>query len=53
MTSIRGRGGARHRRRRSTHPQSDVGDGIVTATVRSPDGSIVGLIRNPHFQLSG
>jgi catechol 2,3-dioxygenase-like lactoylglutathione lyase family enzyme len=34
-------------------PASDVGDGIVTATVRTPDGSIVGLIRNPHFQLSG
>lgn len=29
---------------------TDVGEGIVTATVRSPDGSIVGLIFNPHFQ---
>ena len=33
-------------------PAADVGEGIVTATVRSPSGSIVGLIRNPHFQLS-
>jgi hypothetical protein len=32
-------------------PASDVGDDIVTATVRIPDGSIVGFIRNPHFQL--
>jgi len=31
-------------------PAADVGDGIVTATVRSPDGSIVGFIRNPHFK---
>ena len=30
-------------------PASDVGDGIVTATVRSPDGAIVGFIQNPHF----
>ncbi len=28
---------------------SDVGDGIVTASVRIPGGSIVGLIFNPHF----
>ena len=27
----------------------DVGDGIVTATVRTPDGAILGLISNPHF----
>jgi len=33
-------------------PVSDVGDGIVTATVRTPHGAIVGLIFNPHFQLS-
>lgn len=32
-------------------PVSDVGEGITTATVRSPHGSIVGLIRNPHFRL--
>lgn len=31
---------------------SHVGDGIVTATVRTPDGSIVGFIVNPHFALS-
>jgi catechol 2,3-dioxygenase-like lactoylglutathione lyase family enzyme len=31
-------------------PVSDVGDGIITACVRTPDGSIVGFICNPHFQ---
>lgn len=30
-------------------PATDVGEGIVTATVRTPTGSILGLIRNPHF----
>jgi catechol 2,3-dioxygenase-like lactoylglutathione lyase family enzyme len=30
---------------------SEVGDGIVTASVRTPDGSIVGFIFNPHFKL--
>ena len=29
-----------------------VGDGIATATVRSPDGSIVGLIKHPHVRVS-
>ena len=33
-------------------PATDVGDGIVTATVRLPDGSVVGFINNPHFLLS-
>jgi len=33
-------------------PASDVGDGIVTATVRTPDGSILGFIFNPHFSLA-
>ena len=28
---------------------SEVGDDIVTATVRAPDGAIVGFIYNPHF----
>jgi predicted enzyme related to lactoylglutathione lyase len=28
---------------------SEVGDGIVTATVTTPQGSIVGFIYNPHF----
>src|SRR4051812_22617319 len=28
---------------------SEVGDGIVTATVTSPQGFIVGFIFNPHF----
>jgi hypothetical protein len=32
-------------------PTSDVGDGIVTATVRRSDGTIVGFIHNPHFSL--
>lgn len=30
-------------------PPAEVGDGIVTATVRSPQGTITGFIRNPHF----
>ena len=30
-------------------PASDVGDGVVTATVRLPDGAIAGFIYNPHF----
>jgi predicted enzyme related to lactoylglutathione lyase len=30
-------------------PAAQVGDGIVTATVRTPDGTILGLIFNPHF----
>jgi predicted enzyme related to lactoylglutathione lyase len=29
---------------------SEVGDGIVTATVRTPQGAILGLIYNPHFR---
>ncbi|MGI8577963.1 MAG: VOC family protein [Nocardioidaceae bacterium] len=32
-------------------PVSEVGDGIVTATVRTPQGVVLGLIFNPHFQL--
>jgi predicted enzyme related to lactoylglutathione lyase len=28
---------------------SEVGDGIVTATVRTSQGAIVGFIFNPHF----
>ena len=30
-------------------PVADVGEGIVTATVRTPAGTILGLIYNPHF----
>jgi predicted enzyme related to lactoylglutathione lyase len=30
-------------------PAAEVGDGIVTATVTSPQGAIVGFIVNPHF----
>ncbi|HLN06435.1 MAG TPA: VOC family protein [Acidimicrobiales bacterium] len=32
-------------------PASEVGDGIITATVRTPSGAILGLISNPHFSL--
>ena len=32
-------------------PASDVGDGIITAAVSTPSGSIVGFIYNPHFEL--
>jgi predicted enzyme related to lactoylglutathione lyase len=34
-------------------PVAHVGEGIVTATVRAPDGSVVGLIHNPHFVAEG
>ncbi|MEY2399585.1 MAG: hypothetical protein QOJ00_2759 [Actinomycetota bacterium] len=30
-------------------PVVEVGDGIKTGTVRAPDGNIVGVIFNPHF----
>ncbi len=30
-------------------PAAEVGDDIVTATVRTPQGPIVGFIYNPHF----
>jgi len=33
-------------------PVADVGDDIVTATVRTPHGTIVGFISNPHFSAS-
>ncbi len=33
-------------------PAADVGDGIVTATVRTPAGAILGLIHNPHFHIA-
>ena len=29
---------------------SEVGEGIVTGSVRTPTGAIVGLIYNPHFK---
>jgi catechol 2,3-dioxygenase-like lactoylglutathione lyase family enzyme len=32
-------------------PVADVGDDIVTAAVRTPDGSILGLISNPNFRI--
>ncbi len=31
-------------------PPAEVGDDIVTATVTTPDGAIVGFIYNPHFR---
>jgi catechol 2,3-dioxygenase-like lactoylglutathione lyase family enzyme len=33
-------------------PATEVGDGIVTATIRTPHGAIVGFIYNPHFRLN-
>ena len=37
----------------SVHTEpSEVGEGIVTGSIRTPDGSIVGFILNPHFTLS-
>ncbi len=32
-------------------PVTDVGNGIRMGDVRTPQGSIVGFIHNPHFQL--
>jgi len=32
-------------------PVAEVGDDIVTATVRTPDGGILGFIYNPNFTL--
>lgn len=29
---------------------TDVGDGIITASVKTPDGSVLGFIYNPHFR---
>lgn len=37
---------------REHNPVSDVGDGIVTATLRTPQGAVLGLIFNPQFQPS-
>jgi catechol 2,3-dioxygenase-like lactoylglutathione lyase family enzyme len=34
-------------------PVAEVGEGIKTGTVRAPDGNVVGVIYNPHFQLPG
>jgi predicted enzyme related to lactoylglutathione lyase len=31
---------------------TDVGDGIVIASVKTPDGTIVGFIFNPHFRVT-
>jgi hypothetical protein len=32
-------------------PATEVGEGIVTGTVRDPKVGIVGFIENPHFRL--
>jgi len=32
-------------------PATDVGDGIITATVRTPNHMILGFIYNPHFNV--
>jgi len=32
-------------------PATDVGDGIITATVRTPSHMILGFIYNPHFNV--
>ena len=34
-------------------PATDVGEGIVTGSVRTPNGEILGFIRNPHFKVTG
>lgn len=31
-------------------PVAHVGEGIVTGSVRTPAGSVLGLIHNPHFR---
>lgn len=33
-------------------PVTDVGDGILVATVRDPYGNLFGVIENPHFDLA-
>ena len=33
-------------------PATDVGDGIITATVRTPSQTILGFISTPHFNLA-
>jgi catechol 2,3-dioxygenase-like lactoylglutathione lyase family enzyme len=33
-------------------PLTDVGDGIRVASAVAPDGSLVGVIENPHFKAS-
>lgn len=34
-------------------PISDVGEGIVTATVRTPQHTVLGFVYNPHFTAAG
>jgi predicted enzyme related to lactoylglutathione lyase len=35
-----------------SEPVTDVGDGIRTAGATAPEGYVVGVIENPHFQLT-
>lgn len=30
---------------------TDVGDGVIVATVKDPWGNLLGIIKNPHFRL--
>jgi lactoylglutathione lyase len=30
---------------------TDVGEGVVVATVKDPWGNLLGIIKNPHFKL--
>jgi len=32
-------------------PVAEVGEGIKVATVREPNGTLLGIIENPHFRL--
>ena len=34
-------------------PATDVGEGIVTRSVRTPNGAILGFIYNAHFKVAG
>lgn len=36
---------------REYSPCTDVGEEIMTGSVRLPDGALVGFIRNPHFTI--
>jgi lactoylglutathione lyase len=37
----------------ANEPPYNVGDDIITATVKDPFGNIIGLIYNPHFKVNG
>jgi predicted enzyme related to lactoylglutathione lyase len=46
LAQVTGRGGV------VVTPAQDVGGGIRVATLADPAGNVIGLIENPHFQLS-